>query len=64
MPILGFMYNFLVLSNCDGACSLNQKNAQDSKKNNIEMAEEWEAVEKFKIIEDCNSSKDFMDYLE
>ena len=40
MPIFGFMYNFLVLSNCDGACSLNQKNAQDSKKNNIEMAEE------------------------
>lgn len=33
-------------------------------KNNIEMEEEWEAVEKFKIIEDCNSSKDFMDYLE
>ena len=33
-------------------------------KNNIEMEEEWEAVEKFKIIEDFNSSKDFMDYLE
>ena len=33
-------------------------------KNNIKIEKEWEAVEKFKIIEDFNSSEDFMDYLE
>ena len=64
MPILGFMYNFLVLSNCDGACSLNQKNAQDSKKVILRWRKNEKQWKSLKIIEDCNSSKDFMDYLE
>lgn len=48
------MHNFLVLSNCDWSYSLNEKNAQEGK-NNTAMEKNWEALEKFKITEDCYS---------